>query len=88
MYGFRGQSYNLDLLSPYEMLLHWSFKRINAPTSSSKNRAVWTVQGLQFKERCREENIRNPVYLLGVHYKANPVFCSEISCILLPEHKA
>ena len=47
MYGFRGLSYNVDLLSPYEMLLHWSLERISAPTSSTKNhRAIWTAEGL------------------------------------------
>ena len=52
MHGFRGLSYNVDLLSQYEMLLHWSLERISAPTSSTKNhRAIWTAQGLQFKER-------------------------------------
>jgi hypothetical protein len=27
MYGFRGAKYNVDLLSPYEMLMHWVFVR-------------------------------------------------------------
>ena len=74
MYGFRGMSYNVDLLSPYEMLLHWSLERISVPKSTTKNhRAIWTAEGLRFKERCREEKIRDPVFHPGEHYVANPV---------------
>ena len=32
LYGFRGCTHNVDLLSPYEMLLHWSLERIEIPT--------------------------------------------------------
>ena len=32
LYGFRGCTHNVDLLSPYEMLLHWSLERIDVPT--------------------------------------------------------
>ena len=31
MYGFRGSRYEVDLLSPYEMLLQWEMARIFAP---------------------------------------------------------
>ena len=30
LYGFRGTEHNVDLLSPYEMLLHWSLEKITA----------------------------------------------------------
>ena len=32
LYGVRGRTHNVDLLSPYEMLLHWSLERIEVPT--------------------------------------------------------
>ena len=89
MYGFRGVSYNVDLLSPYEMLLHWSLERISPPTSSSCNqRAIWTTEGLLFNQRCREEQIRDPSFCPGKHYVANLECHTEECRILMPLHKA
>ena len=70
MYGFRGTTHNVDLLSPYETLLHWSLERIGAPTSAEKLlRATWTKEGLEYKKQCVAEKIR-PQYHPGVHYVA------------------
>ena len=70
LYGFRGSTYDVDLLSPYEMLLHWSFERICAPTAKdSTARAVWTAEGLQYQSECKICKKR-PQYLPGVHYVA------------------
>ena len=35
MYGFRGQEHCVDVLSPYEMLMHWSCVRILPPNARS-----------------------------------------------------
>ena len=46
LYGFRGQRFNVDLLSPYEMLLHWSMVHIDIPTNNAReSRAAWTQLG-------------------------------------------
>ena len=69
MYGFRGTGYNVDLLSPYEMLLHWSLERIAAPTNATGklNRATWTQEGLEMKKVCAANKTR-PNYYAGKHY--------------------
>jgi len=54
MYGFRGQKYEVDLLSPYEMLLHWTMIRIEAPSRYAHEvRAHWTPKGLAYGKACR-----------------------------------
>ena len=46
LYGFRGGRDSVDLLSPYEMLLHYSIERILPPTNTrAQSRADWTEEG-------------------------------------------
>ena len=46
LYGFRGGEDVVDLLSPYEMLLHYSMERILPPTTTpAQSRAAWTEEG-------------------------------------------
>ena len=50
LYGFRGREDAVDLLSPYEMLLHYSMERILPPTNTAaKSRAAWTEEGKKYK---------------------------------------
>ena len=46
LYGFRGGQDSVDLLSPYEMLLHCIIERILPPTNTrAQSRAAWTDEG-------------------------------------------
>jgi hypothetical protein len=84
MYGFRGSEQNVDLLSPYEMLLHYSMERILPPSSSSSpSRADWTDDGVEYREQCTHDGIQ-PRFVLGLHYVARP----GRNRILLPDHSA
>jgi hypothetical protein len=59
MYGFRGSEHAVDLLSPYEMLLHYSMERIHPPSSSNTlSRAAWTEDGVKYREQCQRDDIR------------------------------
>ena len=50
LYGLRGGEACVDLLSPYEMLLHYSIERIMPPTNpQAMSRAEWTQAGKQYK---------------------------------------
>ena len=70
MYGFRGKEHNVDVLSPYEMLLHWAVTRINPPGGASKEtRAQWTAEGRDYLKECKLEGVR-PECVPGVHYTA------------------
>ena len=56
MYGFRGKSESVDLLTPYEMLLHYSLCHISPPTSrASDQRATWTEAGHVYNTTCLEK---------------------------------
>ena len=60
----------VDLLSPYEMLLHYSMDRILPPTTpAAKSRADWTEEGKKYREECQAERRRGQ-YKPGEHYKA------------------
>ena len=71
LYGFRGQEYNVDLLSAYEMLLWWSIERITVPTTVKGKtvRSEWTEEGKRYKQQCAENKV-TPQYRPGLHYKA------------------
>ena len=59
LYGFRGHQDAVDLLSPYEMLLHYSMERILPPTNAqAMSRAAWTEEGKRYREECREANVK------------------------------
>ena len=72
LYGFRGNSYNVDLLSPYEMLLHWPMEMIKPPTIKQpidKQNAIFTKEGLEYQKECRRNGCR-PEYVPVQHYVA------------------
>ncbi|CAK0869630.1 unnamed protein product [Prorocentrum cordatum] len=70
MYGFRGTSHNVDVLSPYEMLLHWSMEKIHPPLGQQEvYRAVMTDAGRRFAKECRDGGIRCN-YKSGDHFVA------------------
>ena len=49
LYGYRGREMSVDVLSPYEMLLHYSMERIRPPTNPLKGtRAKWTAEGEKY----------------------------------------
>ena len=46
MYGFRGASYVVDLLSPFEMLRYWRLEKVLPPKRDDENpTASWTAEG-------------------------------------------
>ena len=50
MYGFRGRDENVDVLTPYEMLLWYSPQRILPPSSAeAETRSAWTPKGTVYQ---------------------------------------
>ena len=50
MYGFRGSIDTVDLLTLYEMIMHYGMERILAPTSQhALHRAVWTEESYMYR---------------------------------------
>ena len=72
MYGLRGRSEAVDMLTPYEMLLHYAVEHILPPTDArAKARATWTAEGMAYRRQCTEDKVR-PEYEAGVHYESKP----------------
>ena len=70
MYGFRGQHYGVQFLSPYEMIMHWSMEKIHPPTIRGPNlRSEFTASGLEYNQSCKN-NSDAPTFLPGKHYVA------------------
>ena len=81
MYGFRGVELDLQLLSPFEMLMQYSMEEVRPPNASDKNpNAILTDKGLQYMDECSKAN-ELPRYEAGVHYQVRP----GENRILLPE---
>ena len=81
MYGFRGNKCDVDLFSPYEMLLWWDLVRIVPPTRFAEcPRSEWTREGRAYTKLCHEEK-RRPDYKAGIHYIAT----EDSDRILLPD---
>ena len=81
LYGFRGTSRDLQLLSPYEMLMQYSMEEVKPPNASDPNsRSELTETGLRLKDRCAKSN-KKPRYQAGVHYVA----IEAPNRVLLPE---
>ena len=60
----------VDLLSSYEMLLHYSMERILPPTTTrAQSRAAWTDDGKKCLDECREARVQGH-YKPGDHYTA------------------
>ena len=50
MYGFRGNSYVVDLFSPFEMLRYWRMEKILPPKAGEETpTSSWTPEGLKYK---------------------------------------
>ena len=92
MYGYRGDEYNVDLLSPYEMLLHWSVERILSPDAAKHGdtRSIWTDEGRAYAAQCRRSEIQ-PEYECGVHYiaeaRSNRILIPDIPVLRGLRHK-
>ena len=70
LYGYRGGADAVDLLSAYEMLLHYSIERILPPTTTRAwSRAAWTEEGKKYAEECRAARARGNCKP-GEHYVA------------------
>ena len=81
MYGLRGTLGNVDLLSPYEMLMHWGMEAVKPPSSSSEDsNAELTEEGLRYRKACLAVKAP-PDYEPGVHYAAK----DSKDRILLPD---
>ena len=81
MYGFRGRDEEVDLLTPYEMLLLYRAERILPPTcKDAVDFATWTAERTRYRKQCLEQHVK-PEYEAGVHYVAIPAKHR----ILLPE---
>ena len=77
MYGFRGTEENVDLLSAFEMLMHWTCEEVKPPGSTDKSTGAQlhhselTPEGVKFRDLERNAK-RSPQYIPGEHYIALP----------------
>jgi hypothetical protein len=56
LYGFRGSSFDVDLLCPYEMMMHWSMEKIRPPSLQTAADAInsdLTPAGRAYKRECK-----------------------------------
>ena len=73
MYGFRGSKYNVDLLSPFQMCMHWQCIEVKHPdyrcpeTFKTVSHSQWTEAGKKFKKIQKESGKRMPEYIPGDH---------------------
>ena len=76
MYGFRGDKYDVDLLSAFEMLMHWKMTEIKHPnyrcpsTDRTLHHSKWTDAGRKFKQLEKERCVPRPAYIPGEHFQA------------------
>ena len=70
LYGFRGCSFNVDLLSSYEMLRYWRMEKVLPPNKTAERpTATWTSEGRAYLKKCKDQG--DSVRLeAGVHYIA------------------
>jgi hypothetical protein len=71
LYGLRGRQENVDLLSSYEMLMHWSMEKILPPSlkiPQHAQKSCLTPEGLKLKKQCQNDGVR-PDYQAGAHFK-------------------
>ena len=72
LYGYRGHVQSVDVLSPYEMLLHYSTERILPPTNPLRRcHAEWTAEGKEYYKECCATKMKGH-YKPGEHYTALP----------------
>ena len=81
MYGFRGSAHVVDLLSPFEMIMHWSLERVQPPSMrQDRPTSVLTPEGVRKMQECKTSR-EAPQLLAGVDYVA----LEAPDRILLPE---
>ena len=81
MYGFRGAAHVVDLLSPFEMIMHWSMERVQPPSMrQDRPTSVLTPDGVRKTQECKASR-EAPQLLAGVDYVA----LEAPDRILLPE---
>ena len=81
LYGFRGRDYDVEFLSPYEMLMHWTMVEVSPPTAkATRTRSEFTEQGLAYKQQCTQGSTV-PRFEAGKHYVA----VAAEDRLLLPE---
>ena len=67
MYGFRGNKCDVDLFSPYEMLLWWDIVRIVPPTRFAEcPRSEWTPAGRAYTKLCQQEKYARTTKLVSI----------------------
>ena len=82
LYGFRGRMEDVELLSPYEMIMQWSMEEIRPPyANSTHGRSELTEEGTKYRAECASTRVM-PQYQAGIHYVAIPA----ADRIILPEH--
>ena len=91
MYGFRGGDEAVDLLTPYEMLLHYKMEPIFAPTNAQAAvHATWTAEGKAYRQECADAKTQ-PEPEAGVHYVAAPsegrILLPDIGCLHNLRHR-
>ena len=70
MYGFRGRTYAVDLLSSYEMIRYWTMERILPPSNKVEvQTSAFTKEGRRYLAQCKK-NGDDVVPKPGVHYVA------------------
>ena len=71
LYGFRGTESEVDLLDPYQMLMHWSMEKIKPPSiqiPSDKHNAQLTSEGRAYQRQCKNG--------------CGSLFCGRVSIVL------
>ena len=72
LYGYRGNEQSVDVLSPYEMLIHYAMERILPPTNPLRRcHAEWTEEGKEYYKECSATKMKGH-YKPGEHYTALP----------------
>ena len=55
MYGFRPTKYNVDLLSPFEMIRYWAMARVLPPALDVvDSTSEWTTEGATYLAKCKK----------------------------------
>ena len=80
MYGFRGRLREVDLFSPFEMIMHWSLESVIPPNEKNPT-AEWIPEGKEYRKECCQRRETRPTFVAGRHYVALP----GDDRILLPE---
>ena len=81
LYGFRSGDHNVQLLSAFEMIMHWQMVEVRPP-SPAHTLSQLTCEGEAYKQECKDLG-RVPKYNAGQHFIA----VGAANRLLLPELK-